>query len=473
METRLSKKIKLGYAAASLPDAGTYLLVSTYFLFFLTTVVGVDPAIAGTVTAIGTFADAVLSPVVGYVSDNTRSKYGRRIPFIFMSAFPMTIALSLIYATVDVSSAAGIIYYILMSILFWGSFSVFFIPYLALGAELTTDYNGRTVLRSYAYVFNLLGTIVGMAMPPFLVERFVKGGIPANSAWQIVAIIISIVAFVCIMITCLTTKGKSVVKINEQKRERLGFIRSVKKMLTEYVEILKLKPVRILLGASIINLIAFTVHLSDRIYFYTFNLGLSGTAIALLMIFMTTMGLIYAPIILKLASRFDKRKILISCTCITALLIGSMRFIGIESVLAVCIFSAMFSISNTSYWQLMPATFYDICEFDELLNKKRREGILLSVYSISESVSTALALQMFGLILKFSGFDGESQVQSENALFWLSNSFSIIPAVLMLITVIFLVRFPINKEVFDEIKKQLDTGKNGAEPDLSKLKGLL
>ena len=472
MNSKLSVKLKLGYAAASIPDAATYILVNTYFLFFLTTIAGIDPAVAGAIAAFGIAVNALLCPIMGYISDNANSRYGRRVPFIFFSAFPICAAICLMFTNVGIGGVLQVLFYLLMAGIFWGSYSAFFIPYLAMGAELTSDYNERIVLRSYAYVFNMIGSTLGAAFTPVFVETIVDAGGSVSSGWQFSAAIIGATALTLLLVTCAATKGRVVIQAEKSAREALALGKAVRKMIKEYAEVIRLRSARVLIGISVTYLFANTIHLSGRIYFYTYNLGMTGRQITLLLIFVTSVGVILAPIILRFSEKFDKRRVLIFCMFISSVAIGSMRFIGIDSMISLCVFSFMFSIGSSCYWQLINAIYYDICELDELLNSRRREGLISALGPLAQAFSSAVSMQVYGLILKFAGFNGEAAVQTEKTLFWLFNAFSIIPAVIMIGVAFLAIKYPIDKKKFTEILKQLDIRKNGGNADLSKLKGL-
>ena len=171
---RLGFRTKLSYGIGGICDNTMYTLSGTYLLLFLTTVAGVSPAMAGTITAIGSVWEAFCAPVVGYLSDNTLSRFGKRKPFLIAAAFPVAIVTSLMFTAIDASPMVKAVYYTAMIILFWTSFSTEFISYMAWGSDLTDDYDERTVLRSYAYVFNQVGMCIGMVLPTIIVDYCMK-----------------------------------------------------------------------------------------------------------------------------------------------------------------------------------------------------------------------------------------------------------------------------------------------------------
>lgn len=173
---KLKFSTKLSYGIGGICDNAMYMLAGTYLLLFLTTVAGVSPAVAGTISAIGSIWEALCAPVVGFKSDEAVTRFGRRKPFLLGAAFPVAIITSLLFTAIDASPTVKVIYYVAMVILFWTCFSSFFVPYLAWGSDLTDDYNERTVLRSFAYVFNQVGMCVGMVLPSITVDYCMNMG---------------------------------------------------------------------------------------------------------------------------------------------------------------------------------------------------------------------------------------------------------------------------------------------------------
>lgn len=476
MSKKLSTLTKLGYSTASIGDAATYGLFNSYLMFFLTTIAGIDPAIAGLIAALGAIWDSLWSPIIGFFSDNSKSKHGRRRPFIFIAAFPMALTSCFAFTTFDVTPTFKVFYYLFMVLLFWFSFASFFIPYLALGAEITDDYDERTELRSFAYIFGIVGMVVGMVLPTVIVDLLINYGNTPQLSWQVTGAIVGTISFISILITWKTTKGKELI-FDKDVQSSSNEVGSKKAVLIElvkgYYNVLKLKPLRLVLGISIFYLLAHAMHTADRMYYFTYNMGLTAGQISGMMLLITCAGAFLMPLILKLAKKFDKRTVLIFGFATGAVLITSMRFIGIDSILSLSIFAMFFAISNTCYWQLAPAIIYDVCELDELISGKRREGTVVSLLSLSEALSSAISMQVLGLILKFSGFNGDAPMQTATSLFWTSNCFTVIPAIFIIIALIMAIRYPIGKKQFNIILALVEQKREGEQIDTSPIDHLL
>lgn len=480
---KMKLRTKLLYGLSGVGDSALYNLMGTFALFFLTTVAGIDPAVAGAITAVGAVWETICGAVIGYVSDNTRSRYGKRKPYLMAASIPLMVFTGMFFVDIDVSQNLMIAYYGLMLVLFWTAFSTFFVPYLAWGAELTHDYHERTVLRGYVHVFNTAGTFIGLVLPNIMVDFFTKNGYSIEISWQIVGIACGIVSGGTILAGALGIRDDyelSYVKgADAEKKARAGIGKSLKKkadaaadMIRSYWEILKLKTVRYIIGASVFYLIGYAIFCSDRMYFFTYNMELSPGVITVVMMILTFASVLFVPVVSWLGKQTDKRSTYMICMLVCIAGMTAYGLMGISSVAGVCIFSVLYCAGNTAYWQLMPAMIYDVCEVDQLVNDKERAGLVISLQSLSESLANAAGLQIMGLILGFSGFDGDKAVQTPLALQWTDLSFSIIPAAAMMISVICIFRYPVTKDMYDKVIEGLAQRAKGRPVDMESFRKL-
>lgn len=467
---KLSFRTKLSYGIGGICDNTMYTMSGTYLLLFLTTVAGVSPAMAGTITAIGSIWEAICGPIVGYLSDHTISRYGKRKPFLLVAAFPVAIATSLLFTAIDASPLVKAIYYTASIILYWTSFSTEFITYMAWGSDLTDDYDERTVLRSYAYVFNQVGMCIGMVLPTMIVDYCMNLGKTSAQSWQIVGLIAGISGCIALLVCALTIKkddNKNFVK--PEKKEKIHLSAIVGSIVKDYVSILKLKPIRCILGASVVYLIANTFFSSDRVFYMTYNLNMSQTQISLMMFIITVSGIAFVPFIAKLAEVFDKKRVFMTGIAATGVLMILSRFIGVNSLVAMIVICLIYSVGNTCYWQLLPSMIYDVCEVEELVSGMKRSGSVVSMQALSESLSIAIGTQALGIILEMAGFASEASVQPEVALSWVSNLFTLIPGIFMVLVFVIMTKYPINKKMFQKVMDAKEKLNNGQEVDMTEI----
>ena len=472
---RLTKGKLFGYGLAALGDSASYSFISAFLLFFLTNVAGISPVSSGIISSIGGIWNAIWSSIIGYLSDKSISRYGRRRPYMLIGAFFVSGVTVLLFTSVGAGDTEKNIYYCIMVILFWTGFSIFFIPYLAFGAELTDDYDERTVLRSYASAFNLAGGLIGMVTPTFIVAFLYGKGASLQAAWKGAGIAVAACTFLSILITWHMTRGleKIILPVHWQENTKKKRSFEIIKMLGEYVQVIRLKPLKYLIAGSILYLAANTMTLSGRMYFLTYNMELSRNKITVVYLFAGSIGIIFIPMIIKSSKIIGKRAVFIVGVilgCAVAVISGVR---GMHTLPELFVFLFFIGCGNSCYWQLFPSMIYDICEVDEFVYGQRREGIVVSIQSLSEALSAAITVFILSVILDMSGFDSKLAIQSETALKWMSYSLTFIPAVFMALAVAFVFLYPLTKKRFNLLKDAIEKKANDKEYDKNELKKII
>ena len=217
----------------------------------------------------------------------------------------MAIFTSLFFTVVGLEGSYKAIYYAVILVLFWTAFTIFFIPYLAWGSELTQDYNERTILRGYVFFFNAIGMAIGMALPTVIVDFLIQHKMSIEQSWQFVGILCGLSSALTIFIGAFFIKEREVVKCTFKNMNRHtlkdGFLRrfnTVIELFKNYWEILKLRCVRNILIASITYLTAHAAFCADRMYFFTYNIGLSSRQITIVMLILTFASVAFLPVVL-------------------------------------------------------------------------------------------------------------------------------------------------------------------------------
>jgi GPH family glycoside/pentoside/hexuronide:cation symporter len=449
----------LKYAVASGGDSAMYSYVNTFWLFYLTSVSGIPPAIAGTITAVSAVAYAVAGPFFAGLSDRSRHKLGRRRPFLLFSALPLGFLLCLMFAKLPFEGGLRIALLLVLGLGFWTLFAAFFIPHLAWGAEIATDYHDRTTIRTFSYVMYSVGAFFSTVLPTTVVAGFIDAGVNESSSWLFTTIFLAIISAGSILFTGMAIREPA------RKDETPAPKFSLKAMAIDYWQVLKLRPLRLLTAAVFTYLIANTLVAADRMYVLTYQLKYSGAAISAIMLLTGVLGIVLAAPMMKLAKRFDKRAMLIGCLGISGCLVVAMRFVGISNLPTLLIFLFVFVTATTAYWQLIPATFYDICEVDEYENHVKRAGTITSIMPIAGALSSAVGMQLLGLWLQLRGFESGAETQSASALSATLDCLTIVPGIAMILATIAMIRFPITKQKFAEIKQALNERNAQTEHD--------
>lgn len=447
------KKIDLfGYGSASIADSGPYNFATVYMILFFTTVVGMSPEVAGTISSITILADGIIGVIIGYISDNLHSKYGRRRPFLLAAAPLLVIGLILLFTPVPFDGAFRTVFYIIVGLMFWSGFSMYYTPYTALGAELTDDYNERSVLRTVARLFGIAGNFMGMVLPLVIVDYMMNKGSLESTAWFVVAAMIAIVSGASILITWKSTKGKELqVESGNNKLE-------IRKLLTEYLQIIKLKPFKHMIVVVALFIIANTFYNSSMVFFTRYSLGLEDDVTSTVFLVSIIANLVYTPIMGVCAVKFSKKNTLATSMLLSGIAAVAFYFVGISSYVVLVVYVIIYSVSYTCFWQLINAIMYDISEVGEYHFGKRLEGSIASVYGFVLTIFTSVASQIVGWLLKFD---------------FINETFILLPGICLIGSAIVQYIYPINERTFNLVKLALKDKKEGREPDLKGLDKIL
>lgn len=441
---------KIGYGFASLGDATAYGFIGVFLLFFLTTIAGISPATAGTIAAIGAIWNAIVNPIMGYFADKVQTRFGKRRPMMLAFSVPLALGMFLVFTNIDLPMSIKPIYYGFLVMLYWTGYTGFFVPYLALGADYTADYDDRTILRLFGSFFNMLGAMLSMVMPTIIVEFFEGLGMSSESAWSKTALLLGVIAAVTIIITVVAAKNKDLPCERREKQE-IHITKEIINIFKEYGEVAMLKPMKYLIVASLCSLVTYTMIMSDMVYLFTYNLGLDAGQISACLLARTVLGGALIPIVGKIVLKTDKRETLIGFYLFGMIGMIAIKLIGITSFAGLCTYVFFATICTTVYWQIMPSVFYDMCEYDKATTGKNRTATIVSFQGLVEALAVGIGGQVLGWILEWAGFSGESQLQSEMAMTWIENSGTIIPMVFLLVAAIALYKYPINKKVYNQL----------------------
>ncbi|MBR5315934.1 MAG: MFS transporter [Firmicutes bacterium] len=449
--TKTTLTEKIGYSVASLGDSSYYGFISVFLLFFLTTIAGISPAVAGTISAIGALWNAIFNPIMGYVADRVFTRFGRRRPVIFAFALPMVITSFLLFTNINLPDGIKPIYYGIMLMIYWSCYTGFFVPYLALGAEYTSDYDDRTVLRLFSSFFNMIGTLFSMVIPNLIVSFFQNQGMTPSQSWSMTGLVLGLVAATSVLLTVATSKKKDPPCKKPEDFEKIPLQKAIVDIFREYISVAKLQPMRYLIVANLCGLIIFTMLMSNVNYYFIYVKGLSSVEASSWLLLRCFIGIGLIPLSAKLLLKFDKRETLIGYYIIGAIGLIILRFVSLPLAMELGLYMLFLSVCTSVYWQIMPGIFYDMCEYDRVKNGKMRTATIVSFQGLVEALAAGIGGQLLGLILDAGGFDGAAAVQSETAITWIANSATLIPVGFVVVSCIALYKYPINKKVYEEL----------------------
>lgn len=163
----------VAYGLGDLYGGGAFLLISTFTMYYLVAVIGLNPILAGLIPGLGKVWDAVSDPLMGYISDRTRSRLGKRRVWFLVGILPIFISMVLIWLPVKFSTDIGLfIYYFLAYIFFYTVSTMVLVPYGALSAEMAEQFKDRNKLTGFRMFFSMLAALISGTVPEMIINRF-------------------------------------------------------------------------------------------------------------------------------------------------------------------------------------------------------------------------------------------------------------------------------------------------------------
>jgi GPH family glycoside/pentoside/hexuronide:cation symporter len=438
----LSRRAKLMYGVG---DAGINLadtMVGLLFAIFLTDVVGLRPGLAALVIFIGRTSDYINDPIIGYLSDRTRSRWGRRRPFILFGMLPFALAYMLLWWIPPITTQTGLaIYYALAFVLYDTLATILYMPYFALTPELTSDYDERTSLTTYRMIFSTIG-----AMVAFVVPLAIIGTMNAESAGRIMAVGAG-VAFLSIL---------PMVAVFFGTREKAEYQEQSQPSIKESVmAAVKNKPFLYAAGIFLLGLTALDITQATLLYFLKYHMHLEENY-DLVFGLLFVAALVSFPFWNWVASRWDKKKAVIVGMLFLAIAITGMGLMRIEWGLPiVLVFSALVGIGLGAIQVLTWAMIPDAVEWDELQTGQRHEGMFYSLVQTMRKIGSSLSLPFVLLMLEWTGYVANAPTQPRNTILGIQALIGPIPAVFLIVGIFLAARYPLTRKRFDQLRAEL------------------
>ena len=461
MEKKTGLGTTLGYGIGSMVRTGENLW-GFYLSYFLVTVAGVNAAVAGTISGVALFIASVACIVFGYVSDNSKSQYGKRRPMMIATILPCVILMTLIFVKVDFGSATTA-YYAVICILFYLFYYAFLVPYDSLGAELTVDYDARTKIRSLCTVILYVSVFVGGTLVMYL-QLFIQGhGVESEGlSWTYaVALSCSLPMLICGLIAWRATRGKE--PAGEELAEKQGGVKK-ENIITSYLSVLKLKPFVGIALWSLIYFIGNTIIAGSLVYFGVYVLGVSEASASTYFTISMVVTIIMAAPGAFLSNKFGKKKTLMMAMGFYILIGLIVFFKGPDSYFDGALMSIAYGVTNSIALICSYAMVYDIGELSEYKLGENKTAAAIGAYTFGMGVAQAIGYAAIGYILEFSGFDAMALEQPQaavNAIIYLQ---TLVPIIFMVLAgVVILALYKINARNYKALVDALEARKEGRE----------
>ncbi len=435
-----------------------------FFMFFLLTAFGMDPFLAGLLGGLPRFFDAITDPIMGFISDNTSSKWGRRRPYILVGGILSSITFVLLWQLDENNSSDyNFWYFLIMSMVFLIGNTMFATPLVGLGYEMTSDYNERTRLMAFSQTVGLLAWVIVpwfwviIADPDFFDNQ--------AEGVRTMATYVGIACLLLGLLPAIFCRGMDASHMgNRKKLTFTSIFSSLKDLLGSIKEAVKNKPFMKLCGATFLVFNGYQIVASFSFFifvFYIFNGSYEATSTwpawfssvgALVSAFLVI------PIVSKMAEKWGKKKAFIVSTALS--IVGyALKWWAFtpDNIWLSFIPIPLMSFGLGSLFTLMMSMTADVCDLDELVNgMPRKEGTFGALYWWVVKLGQGLALVLGGLVLKIIGFDGNAATQTVETLTQLRIADIVIPVVTAGLAIWIMWKYDLSEERAKDIKAQLE-----------------
>ncbi|MCQ2546451.1 MAG: MFS transporter [Clostridia bacterium] len=465
-----NNKSKIGsyiaYGVGQAPDTVPYCMFYTYFVYFITDVVGLTPMMAGAISLIAIIWDGLSCPVIGVLNDRSKNPKGRRRSWM-LKAIPLEfLAVILLFQPFEISSqwlACG--FYLIITIGLWTTYNCYVIPYAGLGADITEDANGRMIVRMSNMIFGGVYMLLCTSGPQVVADWATTNGMSERTAWGISGFIFSTMALIIGFICVRATRGCENLEA-EPADDQINVFVLVKESLSS-------KPFRKVCLATFFYFVGTICVGAGQVYLVEYNCGLDYDGEAFFWVMYSVTYTLWVPIITWMANKWG-RKLTLMITQGVSIILSIIYFIvGMDSLADSLIYITIFNFGNAYFYTVYYAWAYDCAELDSYKTGMRRESSFISVLSFAQKLGGAIGTYSIGFILTIVGYDAAAEVQTQGALTGILFINTIMLAIACALAMVFMAKYPISEKVVDAIAKANEDKLAGRPVDESEFKHLL
>ena len=444
MTETISRRIKWIYGSGDLGFSLTNTILSVYFALFLTDVVGVKPSIAALAIFIGSTWDYVNDPLIGYLSDRTRSRWGRRRPFLLFGALPFALAFMLLWWRPPFESTIALAIYYSVAFAFYDTAATFvYMPYFALTPELTSDYDERTSLTSTRMFFSISGSLLAFTLPLWVVDGFQPDH--ADRVLMMGAIF-GLASALPLFLVFLNT------------REHPEYMRGEQTLrLKESIRITwQNRPFVFGLTMFLFNGVTMSIIQVILLYYVKYVVEREAQS-DLIMATIFVVAMLVLPLWEWISRRSNKRWAYISGVSFLAVILLILSALTPETniafIMVLCVMAGIgVSAMHVMPWAILP----DAIEYGEWKTGERQEGMFYSLITLAQKVASSIAVPAALLVLQASGYIPNSDVQPDSAIFGIRLVAGLIPAITLSLGIVFTFLYPLERERYKEISRELE-----------------
>lgn len=437
---RLSRSTDVGYAIGSIGTAAFATVPGLLLLYYLTNVLGVAAAIAGAVVLLPKFWDVLINPVVGSLSDRTRSRWGSRRPWMLVGGIVLPVLFFLMFSAPAGSSGASAAYVAILFLLAATFYACFQVPYLAMPAEITDDYDERSTLMSYRVAVLAVGLLLAGGAAPAIVQA--AGG--GRAGYRDMSIFVAAVLLVGLVGAVVGTR----------RTQRVVEVRSEHSLLAQLRISRGNRPFLVLLAAFVMQALATGTMLAAVQYFSTYILHRQGAS-SILFVCLVAPAILVMPLWSRISRRFGKRAGFVAASLLFAAGAACLALGGVAPLYVVYSIVAVIGIGYAGMQMFPLSMLPDTIAADAARTGVGRAGVFTGLWTAGETAGLAIGPGLLGLILGLTGFvsaeEGRIVAQPASAQLGVLLGFSVIPAVIVAASLVFTRSYDLTSDRLEQL----------------------
>ena len=424
-------------------------IVYTFLMIYFTDVVGINPAFVGTLFLMARLWDAINDPIMGMIVDNTRSRFGKFRPWIFIGTILNSVVLFLLFRKPDLEGTSLYLYYSVMYILWGMTYTIMDIPYWSMIPTLATTKEDREKISVVPRIFASLGGLTVTTFGIALVNKLGNGN--QIKGFEYFALGIVIIFIISTIVTCINVKEKTQVQVNNEKVN----IKQAFNILKQNDQLL------VFIGIVLAYNLAMQLAGGAAIYYFKYVAG-KESLFSLYSFFKVAEigGLMLFPVVTRKIGRqqvFRMATILPMFGLITLFISG---LIAPQSILFISVSAVLLNLGSGFLLGSTTVMLADIVDYGEYKLGSRNESIIFSAQTLLVKLASALSGWLIGVGLSLIGYVAGAAVQSNITIIGIRVIMTIIPSIVALVMyVIYKYKYKINGSFHDEILQVIGSRK--------------
>ncbi|HIG39661.1 MAG TPA: MFS transporter [Gammaproteobacteria bacterium] len=445
---RLSWNVVSAYGAPGIGAGYMGLLIGLYIMKFSTDVLLIAPVVMGTIFGVSRVWDAVSDPLVGYFSDRTRHSLGRRRLWLLISIIPVSASFIMVFSPPTTLHGSSLIAWMTLGVIgFYSALTIFIVPHMSLGAELTTDYHERSRLYGLRHIAFTIGSLLAVTSMYFLSVAETRGEQEVRQLSFQLSVAASVATAVLIAF--------AVIRLRERKDFQGRVSASPFKA---FKDVWNNRHARLTLVVTFIEYIGSSVIGILTLYVAQYVVGRPELAAFIILSYMIPSA-VSVPIWIPLSRRFGKIRLWMFSMMLTGLSFGGMFLmpfmeLGLRTpwIFGLAVFAGLAAGCGGT---IAPSIQSDIIDYDEYMTGERKEGSYFAAFNFAQKSAVGVMIFITGYVLQFSGFI-PNQEQTMTVQIALVSLYGLLPLICYSIGTYLFSRFSLDESAYEKMRAEVD-----------------